>query len=163
MRKYSLELRFAGDGGAYRIMMGEKVAFSRPHVEDEDLGEYFWPADVRAEYQRLTGKSEFVETGERPFNVVPAIFADDDEVVYDCPCVWAQRVKDHAVYCENSGWLYSPRKCRRGPGSWDGTPPQETCPGFKKNDLQNSETLKAGAVGDGDVRSRNPQGRPGQL
>jgi hypothetical protein len=40
-------------------------------------------------------------------------------------------VKGHAVYCENEGWLYSPRKCRRGPGSWDGAPPQETCPGFK--------------------------------
>lgn len=137
---YFLELRFEGGAGAYRIVgsaksyrpaTGEAVVFSRPYVEDEDLGEYLWPADVRAEYERLTGKSEFTETDARPFNLVPALCADDDEVVYDCPCAWAQRVKGHAVYCENEGWLYSPRKCRRGPGSWDGAPPQETCPGFK--------------------------------
>jgi hypothetical protein len=139
---YFLELHFGGDGGAYRIVsskkphrpaQGEKVVFTRPYIKGENLGEYLWPEDVRREYERLTGKVEFIETNARSFNVVSALCADDDEVVYDCPCLWAQRVKNHAVYCENEGWLYSPRKCRRGPGAWGGDPPQETCPGFKPN------------------------------
>lgn len=142
---YFLQLQFgagAGRSGAYQIIassknyrpsQSERVVFSRAYVQDEDLGEYFWPADVRAKYEQLTGKPEFSEPAKKPFNIVPALLADDDEIVYDCPCAWAQRVEDHAVYCENAGWLYSPRKCRRGPGAWGGLPKQETCPGFTPN------------------------------
>ena len=143
---YFLELKFGGDApesGEYRILRSttpyrpssnETVVFSRPHIEGEDLGEYYYPVEVRKEYEKLTGKPEFSDSQTRPFNIVPALMADDDDVVYDCPCAWAQHVKGHAVYCENSGWLYSPRKCRRGPGAWDGDPPQESCPGFAKNE-----------------------------
>ena len=139
---YFLQLQFGDrdDAGAYQIIASTKkyrpspneyVVVSRPYIEGEDLGEYAWPADVRAIYEKLTGKTEFSEWARKPFNIVPAMLADDDEISYDCPCAWAQRVEGHAVYCENDGWLYAPRKCRRGPGSWDGNPLQETCPGFK--------------------------------
>lgn len=144
MAKYFLELRIGHGGGEYRIVAsnkqfslgdGEKVVWSRPYLEDEDLGEYLWPKDMRAEYEKLTGEPEFKATTKRPFNIVPLLAEGD--VAYDCPCAWAQHVKGHAVYCENDGWLYSPRKCRRGIGSWDGTPLQETCPGFRKNETSN--------------------------
>ncbi len=149
MISYFLELHFSDEGGNYRIVSStksyrpserEQVVFSRPYIENEDIGEYFYPLDVRQKYEELTGKTEFTKTDRKPFNLVP-VLADDNEVVYDCPCAWGQRVKGHAVYCQNEGWLYSPRKCQRG--SWDESPPQETCPGFLKN-----ENFKP-VVGDG--------------
>lgn len=144
-KEYTLELRFDSGGFAeYRIVKlreryrtfddREEVVFSRPYNDGEDLGGYNWPQDVRKKYEELTGKPEFSETLTKPFNIVPALLADKDEVAYDCPCAWAQRVINHAVYCENEGWLYSPRKCRRGPGAWTGEPSQESCPGFKPNE-----------------------------
>lgn len=145
MTHYFMELVFDDKGEHYNIVSSpnryrpsrdETVVWSRPYIRDEDTGEYHYPSDVRKKYEELTGKAEFVESERSPWNIVPMLLADDDEVVYDCPCAWAQRVKNHAIYCENSGWLYAPRKCRRGPGSWreDGTPLQETCPGFRRND-----------------------------
>jgi len=128
------EYQIVESDNRYRDREIEKVVFRRDYIEGEELGEYLWPADVRQKFEELTGKPEFSDTEGRPFNIVPALLADEDEVVYDCPCAWAQRVKGHAVYCENEGWLYSPRKCRRGPGSWDGTPRQEDCPGFRRNE-----------------------------
>jgi hypothetical protein len=122
------------NGARYIIYSGHfldgRVVWSRHCVNGEDCGGYNYPADVRAKYEELSGKLEFDPTWDgRDVNLVEVMA---DESVYDQPCHWGNRVEDHAVYCANGGWLYSPRKCRR---TWytGGAVRDEDCPGFKRN------------------------------
>jgi hypothetical protein len=79
----------------------------------------------------------------RVFNVVEALAGnpcDDPEGGgFDQPCVFGNRVGHHAVYCHNSTWPDSPRKCRRGPGYArlhgisEKENRHENCPGFCAN------------------------------
>lgn len=61
--------------------------------------------------------------------IVPLI---SDDVAFDQPCMFGQRVEGHAVYCTNKKWKDAPRKCRC---SWytDGKERDEDCSGFKPN------------------------------
>lgn len=64
-------------------------------------------------------------------NVVELIASGDDSA-FDQPCRFGHRVEGHAVYCHNSRWIDSPRKCRR---TWytGGRIRDEDCPGFEPN------------------------------
>lgn len=65
-------------------------------------------------------------------NVVELIA--DGDCAADQPCRFGHRVEDHAVYCHNSRWIDSPRKCRRTQNPRWGKPwPHEECPGFEPN------------------------------
>lgn len=122
-------------GGEYQIVQGEweaeKVIWRREYVEEENLGQYSWPADMRSEYERLTGKPEFDPEwdGNSFVNLVEMI---SDEQGFNQPCAYGNLCDGHAVYCHNDGWLYSPRKCRR---TWytGGEVRDEDCPGFVAN------------------------------
>ena len=108
------------------------AVWSRPQLPDEDTGQYSWPADMRAEYERLTGRPEFDPNweGQTMVNLVE-LLADPSEWATDTPCAWGHRVEGHAVYCHNDGWLYSQRKCRRRQDDpeWK----HENCPGYRAN------------------------------
>lgn len=60
------------------------------------------------------------------------LFADDDDVKHNQPCVHGTLVDGHAVYCHNTTWKDAPRKCRR---TWytGGEVKDEDCPGFSSN------------------------------
>jgi hypothetical protein len=123
MSGFGLLLRFGEEGSEYLIY--EKlpgilhgmdddgndagIVWRRPYREDEDLGGYSWPADMRAEYERLTGKPEFDPAwdGGSQVNLVELI---DDSQGFNQPCAFGNLCEGHAVYCHNDGWLYSPRK-----------------------------------------------------
>jgi hypothetical protein len=71
----------------------------------------------------------------KQFNVVEHLAADPGECAWDQPCHYGHRVDTHAVYCHNTEWEDSPRKCRRGRNHWVyGDNPHEDCPGFKPNE-----------------------------
>lgn len=147
MANYGIETiyRFSGedDIGEYRICdydaprdenYNAKVVWSRPISKvDEELD--FYPDDLRAEYERLCGRGEFINWDEPPPmpNLVELI-ADEDECAWDQPCAFGYRVEDHSVYCHNDRWLYAPRKCHR---TWytGGEVRDEDCRGFKPNPL----------------------------
>jgi len=86
------------------------------------------PAPVRAKYEVLLGRGEFVSMGEPSLNIVELI-ADSEDCAFDQPCLYGFHVESHAVYCHNSGWLYAPRKCRRG----ENNQLHADCGGFKAN------------------------------
>jgi hypothetical protein len=152
MSDYSLSSTVDASGGRWIIRdrriedaphdwTEKSIVWQRPYAGwDEDTGEYFWPADMRAEYERLTGLPEFQPfddpTDSQAVNVVEMI-GDPDDSGFDQKCRFGYRVEAHAVYCHNDGWLYSPRKCRRAnePSDiplWDEKPSfQEDCPGYK--------------------------------
>jgi hypothetical protein len=141
MSKYKLMTHFDGNSGRYVIYEGNisnlKEIWGRPYIENEDCGEYLYPKDVRVKYEELTGKSEFDPNwdGSRFVNLVELVC---DEGGHDQPCRWGNRCEDHAVYCTNDGWLYSPRKCRR---TWytGGKTRDEDCPGFAPNPMLTRE------------------------
>lgn len=118
------------------------ILWSRLGSLDEDTQERAWPADMRAEYERILGRGEFSEMPEMPEmpNLVELV-ADEDECAWDQKCSHGYRVENHAVYCHNERWLYAPTKCRRG--EWlarifGGDPSgyaHEKCPGFMPNPL----------------------------
>jgi len=147
--RYSYSLEYANGVTAFCIrdckdneysVFDAPIVWSRPrHPDDENSGEYFLPADVRAKYEELNGKPEFDsnftpekfmagQIGVEP-NLVELM---DDEQAWDQPCLYGNRCGGHAVYCHNDGWLYSPRKCRR---TWysGGKTRDEDCPGFSPN------------------------------
>lgn len=75
----------------------------------------------------------------RKLNMVEvfAIGDPDEDCQFDQPCAHGHRVGGHAVYCHNTEWKDSPRKCHRYQGNDSmGNPSDflhEDCPGFKKN------------------------------
>lgn len=90
------------------------------------------PAEIRAEYERLIEWRDGDCTGE-PFNIVELLAEQEDATSgFNQPCMYGNLVDGHAVYCHNSNWLYSPRKCRR---TWytGGETKDEDCEGFKPN------------------------------
>lgn len=147
MPEFGMQLCFGARGGEYQIYERQDGAFNgmdrdgnevgvvwrRAYDDNEDLGQYFWPADMRAEYERLTGKAEF-SPQEPPANIVEMV-ADPDECAFDQPCRFGHRVECHAIYCHNDGWLYAPRKCRRSKDPNDDFA-QQKCPGFQPNEMQ---------------------------
>ncbi len=58
------------------------------------------------------------------------VLDENEEVVFDQPCAFGERVSNHAVYCTNDAWAEGPRKCRR---TWytGGETRDEDCEGFK--------------------------------
>lgn len=70
---------------------------------------------------------------KRSPELVPLVAAmSGDEVAFDQPCAYGQRVDGHAVYCTNHEWEDAPRKCRR---TWytGGEVRDEDCEGFAPN------------------------------
>ena len=58
-----------------------------------------------------------------------------DDMAFDQPCKYGNRVEGHAVYCHNDKWENSPRKCRR---TWyygrdEKGMQDEDCKGFEPN------------------------------
>lgn len=138
MRYYSLSWSSAAGVEVYQIIESDHegatseegtVVFSRTAIEGEDLGEYEFPEDVRKKYEELTGKPEFGEHLLKPY------LGEEDlkDVVYESVCGWAQWLRGGSLYCGHTGWLYAPRKCRRGVENGEGALPQEMCPGFMLN------------------------------
>lgn len=143
MQRYILtwSVTLGGGTGEYQIIdrgpdgaaEGEgTVVFTRPDIPGEDTGEYDCPEDVRKKYEELIGKPEFGE------NLVPPYLSQEEarEAVRESVCAWAQHLRFGGLYCGHTGWLYAPRKCRRGIENGEGMPSQETCPGFKLNSNQ---------------------------
>jgi hypothetical protein len=158
-RTYSLTQYGSKDGNFYGIIdCGTKdycnvgidpIIWKRAIAdgEDDESGQGY-PADVRAKYEELLGRSEFLPDAapEPPafVNIVEMI-SDSDDNAWDQPCAHGYRVAGHAVYCHNERWLYAPRKCRRGE-QWDGTDwPHAKCPGYKPNPTA-QKTARATAV-----------------
>lgn len=159
--QFGMQLTFKlGSGGEYQIyeiredaMHGMDadgnevgVVWRRAYDDDEDLGEYFWPADMRAEYERLNDVPEFSPNWSPEAFIAGTVSIQpnvvefmDDEQAWDQPCVYGNRCSSHAVYCHNDGWLYSPRKCQR---TWytSGVVRDEDCPGFTPNPQFASKT-----------------------
>jgi len=148
MAKYGIETRYGikeGMKGEYRICDYDernesyepKVVWSRPLTEDDEKLDWY-PDDLRAEYERLCGRPEFITWDEPPTmpNLVELI-SDEDENAWDQPCAFGYRVDGHAIYCHNEKWLYAPRKCRR---TWytGGEVRDEDCRGFKPNPLKDN-------------------------
>lgn len=73
------------------------------------------------------------DPGSQP-NIVELVAGGDeeDDCAWDQVCAFGHRVEGHAVYCHNSSWIDSPRKCRR---SWytGGERRDTDCPGFLPN------------------------------
>ena len=106
------------------------------------------PADVRAEYERLCRRGEFIDN-PTPSEVGLVEMATEDEFQsFDQPCVFGNRCDSHAVYCHNEGWLYAPRKCRR---TWytGGEIRDEDCRGFKPNPNYKKAAPAPGEAQDG--------------
>lgn len=72
------------------------------------------------------------EREKRVFNVVELIDDGEEGGGFDQPCAFGNRCGGHAVYCQNTDWKDSPRKCRR---TWytGGKERDEDCPGFVAN------------------------------
>lgn len=132
-------IHFGEGNGEWRIQdMGTKgycnsndpIVFRMPFLPEH------WKLDVppdklRAKFEELEGRNEFIAYDEpQSVNVVEMI-ADEDDCAWDQPCAFGHRVESHAVYCHNDKWLYAPRKCRRNRSDW----PHEQCRGFKPNPL----------------------------
>ncbi|MGI4815545.1 MAG: hypothetical protein ACRYGG_19715 [Janthinobacterium lividum] len=145
-RRYTYSLRFDETGGCWEIkdMQGrgyalydDQVVWSMPHLPEHDgLGEP--PLAFRRKFEALLRESGWTLNSEEPVNNIVEMMADEDECAWDQPCAFGYRVEDHAVYCHNEAWLYSPRKCRRhtGPSEWGGEPwPHCECPGYLANPL----------------------------
>lgn len=146
MSRYTYGHRHTAEGAHWYIQdMGTKgycnhddpVVFTLPFKEEH------WELDVppdelRAKYEELEGRPEFVNWDDPPAmpNIVELV-ADEDDCAWDQPCAFGHRVESHAVYCHNDKWLYAPRKCRRRQASsWLGEAwPHEDCRGFKPNPL----------------------------
>ena len=151
MANYGIETRYTfGDGQMiveYRICdysgssIDAPVVWSRQKTNADDESDPF-PDDVKAEYERLCGRGEFINWDEPPAmpNVIEMV-ADEDECAWDQPCAFGHAVKGHAVYCHNDRWLYAPRKCRRGDWCADlygidrEKNKHQNCRGFKPNPL----------------------------
>ena len=125
--------------GEYQICEAENenaIVWRRARDENENLGDHYWPQDMRAKYESLTGQLEFDPNWEglSDKNLVEMI-SDNSECAWDQPCKFGYRVEDHAVYCHNAGWLYAPTKChRRQSDSIHGSAhPHEKCPGYFPN------------------------------
>jgi hypothetical protein len=149
-RRYSYQVKFYGRGrGEWQIIdMGNKgyanvndpavwtMAYSPEHDKFDEP-----PSEFREKYEALLRESGWhPQQPDSSVNLVEMI-ANQDECAWDQPCAYGYRVEDHAVYCHNEHWLYSPRKCRRhrGPSVWGDDPwPHEQCPGFKANPLYKS-------------------------
>lgn len=155
MSKYSYFLRFTSEGGAdwYVVDISKRsaendwdgeVLFKHPYSETEldDSGEP--PMAVREVYERLIGHVPGQQQ-EPALNLVE-MAAEDDDCAFDQPCAYGHRVEGHAVYCHNTSWLYSPRKCRR---SWytGGEVRDEDCKGYRPNPLFTSSPTSEASPG----------------
>ncbi len=118
------------DGERWEIYRGDiwdaEVIWSMPcdPAQEDEQGRP--PAALRAEYERLIGRGEFIPESEaegRPVNLVEMV--SDEDCGFDQPCAHGYRVEQHAVYCHNETWLYAPRKCHRRE-DW----PHSDCPGY---------------------------------
>lgn len=94
-----------------------------------DDGDLSPPDKIRAEYERLIEWSPGDSTGCAA-NLVEIIDGDSG---FNQKCKFGNLVEEHAVYCHNHTWLYSPRKCRR---SWytRGQTKDEDCEGYQPNE-----------------------------
>ena len=145
MANYGIETRYTFEGqqmiGEYRICdyakssVDPKVVWKRLKTDADDECDPY-PDDVKAEYERLCGRGEFINWDEPPPmpNIVEMMTDGDEDCAWDQPCAFGHRVGGHAVYCHNERWLYAPRKCRR---TWytGGKRRDEDCRGFKPNPL----------------------------
>lgn len=112
------------------MFVEENTVWCRDQLPNEDCGDYTWPADMRSEYERLTGKPEFTLSEQKTFTPEPVELLDDsDGSGFNQPCRFGYLVEGHSVYCHNERWLYAPRKCRR---TWytNGERRDEDCPGY---------------------------------
>lgn len=139
MKEYTYVLTFDRKcpDGEWRIMKGDflegEVVLRHPYNPDQNDG--VPPAEIRARYEEVVGRPEFIPYDESsPVNVVE-MMADEDDCAWDQPCAFGYRVEQHAVYCHNEKWLYAPRKCRRGK-DW----PHAECRGFRPNPTRWSPT-----------------------
>ena len=110
-----------------------KIVWER-RIKPADAEHDPYPPDLRAEFERLTGKPEFSRFDEasesKVINIVEMVAEATEEGGFNQPCRFGYLVERHAVYCHNDGWLYAPRKCRR---TWytGGEVKDEDCRGFK--------------------------------
>ena len=105
-----------------------KIAWQRAVVDGEVFDRY--PADVRAAFERLTGRSEFSDASKPESPNVVEMIDDEPGSGFNQICRYGYLVEGHAVYCHNDRWLYAPRKCRR---TWatGGEVRDEDCRGFE--------------------------------
>lgn len=117
------------EGGYWSFHSGNVVWRSLMLDEDEADGALYPAARVREEYERLIEYQPEYDAGIQA-NLVEMI--SDEEGGFDQPCAFGNRCGGHAVYCHNSKWLYSPRKCRR---TWytGGEVKDEDCEGYAPN------------------------------
>lgn len=112
-----------------------------PDEPSDHLGEP--PAAVRGEYERLNGYEAIdgilVDARTTHDVTIVEMTANADQG-YDQPCAHGNRVEDHAVYCHNGTWLYSPTKCRRTKYNLDFR--HEDCRGFVANPLAVEEKCR---------------------
>ena len=91
------------------------------------------PSKVIAEWLGLPYQKYLEPDPGSQANVVELVA--DGGRAWDQPCRFGHRVEDYAVYCHNSRWIDSPRKChRRQNASWFGPAwPHQECPGYEPN------------------------------
>lgn len=109
-----------------------KEVWTRPCRPDDP--EEGYPADVRAEYERLIEYDPEYDPAHQPTlgEFCLAGEGEDGEGGFNQPCRFGNLAEGHAVYCTNSKWLYGPTKCRR---TWytGGEVRDEDCEGFAPN------------------------------
>lgn len=135
--KYSYRCSFSERGGFWQIVKigdygpdGDELVVWETEYGPLEKDPLYPPKVVRDKFEALIGyKPDAV--AEPVVNLVE-LFCDDEDSVFDQPCVYGNRVDGHAVYCHNEKWLYAPRKCRR---TWytGGETRDEDCEGYKPN------------------------------
>lgn len=140
MRQYTYGHKHSGrDKGEWYIQdigtkgycsINDPVVFTMPFLPEHwDLD--VPPPEFRAKFEELCGRPEFIDHNEQSKRNIVEMIADEDDCAWDQPCVFGYRVDNHAVYCHNDKWLYSPRKCRRNRNDFL----HEDCRGYKANPL----------------------------
>jgi hypothetical protein len=119
------------DGGywSFHPHDGNRV-WTRPCRKDDP--EEGYPADLRAEFERLIEYDPDYDPSHQP-TLGEACFADEEDGGgFNQPCKFGNLAEGHAVYCTNSKWLYGPTKCRR---TWytGGERRDEDCEGYAPN------------------------------
>lgn len=135
--RYHYVLRFSSEApdGEWLIVEGrysdEVIVFRHPFNADREEQEP--PKEIRDEYERLIEWRPGDRTDDTG-NIVEAC-SDEAGDGFNQACHFGYLVDGHAVYCHNSEWLYSPRKCRR---TWytQGETKDEDCVGFKPREVK---------------------------